>query len=107
MATIGSIDLNGLAAILSREAFDTEQLHHDPEYANISWGAQGQLSDPLDLYDTWHQLAQGGLGGDYGDQIADLEAAQDSTLPVYRDRVTALTATLSDVASELEATAAC
>ena len=107
MATIGSIDLNGLAAILSREAFDTEQLHHDPGYANISWGAQGQLSDPLDLYDTWHQLAQGGLGGDYGDQIADLEAAQDSTLPVYRDRVTALTATLSDVASELEATAAC
>ena len=107
MAEIGSIDLNGLASILSREAFDTELLHHDPDYANISWGAQGQLSNPIDLYDTWHELAMGGLGGDFSDQIAALEGAQDDTLPVYRDRVTALAATLNDVAAELEATAAC
>ncbi|HEY6566334.1 MAG TPA: M28 family peptidase [Actinomycetota bacterium] len=107
MAKIGSVDLNGLAAILSREAFDTEQLHHDPGYANISWGAQGQLSNPIDLYDTWHELAAGGLGGDFADQIADLEAAKATTLPVYRDRVTALTTSVNDVAAELEQVTAC
>jgi len=46
---VGGVDLNGLALYLSHRGFLVEQLHHDPTYANISWGAQGQLSEPIDL----------------------------------------------------------
>lgn len=54
---VGGVDLNGLAAILSRASFDVEQLHHDPGYENISWGGQGQLSEPIDLFDLYRALA--------------------------------------------------
>ncbi len=59
---VGSVDLNGLAAILSRESFMVEQLHHDPGYENISWGGQGQLSEPLDLFGEYRALGKAGRG---------------------------------------------
>jgi Peptidase family M28 len=106
---VGGVDLNSLAAILGRRAFAVEQLHHDPDYANISWGAQGQLSEPLDLFDTFHALGKASRGEavDPSVLLADLRGAKRYALHVYRDRVTGVAATLDAMAAELEAAAAC
>ncbi len=103
------VDLNSLATILSREAFLVEQLHHDPGYANISWGAQGSLSEPLDLYGLVHALGRAGTGGpaDRAAWLSELKSARAFALGVYRDRVAGLATTLDAVAGELEAAATC
>jgi len=103
------VDLNSLAQILSREAFEVEQLHHDPGYENISWGAQGQLSEPLDLYGLMRALGKASRGGpaDPGAWLADLRDARRYALGVYRDRVSQVAETLDQVAVELEAATTC
>ena len=105
--SIARIDLNGLAPILSRAPFLEEQMHHDPGYDRISWGAQGQLSDPIDLYGVWHKVASSRPRTDFDQQIERLRAARAATIPVYRARIDGLIASVNDVAAELEAVAAC
>jgi hypothetical protein len=56
------VDLTSLADILGREAFEVEQLHHSPDYENLSWGAQGQLSEPLDLFKVYLGLGKAARG---------------------------------------------
>jgi hypothetical protein len=103
------VDLTSLAALLSRESFLVEQLHHDPGYENISWGGQGQLPEPLDLFSEFRALGKASRGKDIdGASVLDaLRDARGTTLGVYRGRVTELAATIDAVASELEAAAAC
>jgi len=107
--SVGWVDLNSLATILSREGFRVEQLHHDPGYENISWGGQGQLSEPIDLFALSGELgkASGGGSTDPAAWRAELRDARRYALGVYRERVTEVAATLDAVAAELEAAAAC
>ena len=106
---VGGVDLNGLAAILSRASFDVEQLHHDPDYENISWGGQGQLSEPIDLFEVYRALAKAGAGGPTHPAawLAELRTARRGALGTYRDRVTEVAATIDAVAAELEAVPSC
>lgn len=106
---IGGVDLNSLALYLSRKGFLVEQLHHDPNYANISWGAQGQLSEPIDLYRLWEEVGRAGKSGgvDRSAWLAELRRARHTALVTYRDRVERLAATINAVAAQLEAAAAC
>jgi hypothetical protein len=106
---VGAVDLNGLAAILSRASFEVEQLHHDPGYERISWGGQGQLSEPLDLYALYRALGRAGTGGPADPQVwlRELRAARGTTVEVYRDRVREVAATIDATAVELEAVPAC
>ncbi len=106
---VGAVDLNGLAAILSRASFDVEQLHHDPDYEHISWGAQGQLSEPLDLFAVYRALGKAGSGGptDPTGWLRELRTARRDALGVYRDRVTEVAATIDAVAAELKAVPSC
>jgi hypothetical protein len=106
---IGGVDLNSLALYLSRRGFLVEQLHHDPTYANISWGAQGQLSEPIDLYRLWEEVGKASRSGgaDRPAWLAELHAARSTALITYRDRVEGLAATINAVAAQLEAAVAC
>jgi hypothetical protein len=106
-ASIAGIDLNGLASILSEPGFATELLHHDPAYERISWGEQGQLTTPIDLYDTWHELASADPGDVLQGQIDHLKQVRAQTAPVYRERIDRLIAIAHDVTEQLEAVAAC
>jgi hypothetical protein len=105
--SIANIDLNGLASILSEPGFATELLHHDPAYERISWGAQGQLTTPIDLYDAWHELSSAKAGAVLQEQIDHLKQVRAHTAPIYRERIAGLIAVADDVAAELEAVAAC
>jgi hypothetical protein len=110
LGTMTYIDMNFLAPILSRPGFDAEQLHHSPGYAKISWGGQGQLTEPIDLYDLWHAIAATSgpsPGGDFSAEVAELTSIRDGLVPVYQDRVTFLAGTIDQIASHLEAAAAC
>jgi N-acetylated-alpha-linked acidic dipeptidase len=110
LTTITNIDLNFLAPIVSRAGFDAEQLHHSPGYAKISWGGQGQLYEPIDLYDLWHGIAASSgpaPGGDFSSEIVELTSIRDGLIPVYQARVGALADTLDDVAHHLELAAMC
>jgi len=106
---IGGVDLNSLALYLSHRGFLVEQLHHDPTYANISWGAQGQLSEPIDLYRLWEEVGKASRSGgaDSSAWLAELRAARSTALVTYRDRVEGLAATINAVAAQLEAAVAC
>ena len=106
---VGAIDLVSLAGILSRQSFLVEQLHHDPDYENISWGGQGQLSDPLDLFTEYRALGRARRGGpvDSGSLLDALLVARTSTRAVFRDRVSQLAETIDDVASELNEADSC
>jgi hypothetical protein len=106
---VGAVDLNGLAAILSRESFRVEQLHHDPGYENISWGGQGQLTEPIDLYAVFRQLDRASRGGAIDPVLwdAQLRNARRYARDVYRDRVSQVAATLDAVAAEIEAVRSC
>jgi hypothetical protein len=106
---VSAVDLNPLAQILSRASFAVELLHHDPGYENISWGGQGQLSEPLDLFALYHALARAGDGGaiDRSAWLDELRSARGYALGVYRGRVDQVAATLDAIAEELEAAAAC
>jgi hypothetical protein len=106
-ASLANIDLNGLASILSEPGFATELLHHDPAYERISWGGQGQLTTPIDLYDTWHELSSAKAGAVLQEQVDHLKQVRASTAPVYRERIDHLIAIADDVAAQLEAVAAC
>lgn len=103
------VDLTSLADILDREAFDVEQLHHSPGYERLSWGAQGQLSEPLDLFGVYRHLAKAARGnvGDPESWRVELKDARAYAIDVYRARVDEITATLDAMATELEAAAAC
>ena len=105
--SIANIDLNGLASILSHPGFATELLHHDPAYERISWGGQGQLTTPIDLYDTWHELSSADPGTVMQGQIDHLKHVRAQTAPVYRERIDRLIATAHDVTMQLEAVTAC
>ena len=108
--TMTNIDMNFLAPILSRPGFDAEQRHHTPGYAKISWGAQGQLTEPIDLYDLWHEIATTSgpsPGGDFSAEVAELTSVRDGLIPVYQDRVEYLADTIDHVASHLEDAATC
>lgn len=110
LGSIENIDMNFLAPIVSRAGFEEQQKHHSPDYDKISWGAQGQLTNPLDLYDLWHSISDAAgpaPGGDFSAEIAQLEAARDGLVPEYHSRVDALATTLNNVALHLEAAAAC
>ena len=110
LGTMTYIDMNFLAPILSRPGFDAEQLHHTPGYAKISWGAQGQLTEPIDLYDMWHAIAATSgpsPGGDFSAEIAELTTIRNGLVPVYQARVAGLAQTMDDVSERLEAAAAC
>jgi Iap family predicted aminopeptidase len=104
-----NVDLVSLATVLSREAYEVELLHHDPDYENISWGGQGHLSDPLDLYGLWRDLgrAANGKGADRPAMLDELREARAYVLDVYRDRVTELATTMDTISAGLEAAAAC
>jgi hypothetical protein len=106
---IGGVDLNSLALYLSHRGFLVEQLHHDPTYANISWGAQGQLSEPIDLYRLWEEVGKVSRSGgaDSSAWLSELRAARSTALTTYRDRVEGLAATINAVAAQLEAAVAC
>ena len=103
------VDLTSLADVLSREAFEVEQLHHSPGYENLSWGGQGQLSDPIDLYRLYRDLGKAARGGPTHRNawIDELKEAKAYAVGVYRDRVVQIAATLDAMATELEAVAAC
>jgi Iap family predicted aminopeptidase len=103
------VDLNPLAPILSRASFEVELLHHDPGYENISWGGQGQLSEPLDLFALYHSLVRAANGGavDRSAWLDELRSARGYALGVYRGRVDQVAATLDAIAEELEAAASC
>ncbi|MFN8233416.1 MAG: hypothetical protein U0V56_08085, partial [Actinomycetota bacterium] len=106
---VGAVDLNGLAAILSRASFEVEQLHHDPGYERISWGGQGQLSEPLDLYAVYRALGRARAGGPAhpGAWMRELRSARRTTVDLYRDRVDGLAQTVDQVADELGAVPSC
>ena len=78
-----------------------------PPYERISWGEQGQLTTPLDLYDTWHELSSANAGSVLQGQIDHLKQVRAQTAPVYRERIDRLIATAHDVTMQLEAVAAC
>jgi len=102
------VDLTSLADILDREAFLVEQLHHSPGYENLSWGAQGQLSEPLDLFKVYRGLGKASRGKAADPAwLVELRAAKADAVGVYRDRVDEIVATLDAMAAELEAAAAC
>ena len=105
--SIASIDLNGLASILSEPGFATELLHHDPAYERISWGGQGQLTTPIDLYDTWHKLSSVKAGAVLQEEIDHLKQVRATTAHVYRERISGLISVADDVTEQLEAVAAC
>ena len=105
--SIAGIDLNGLASILSRPGFQEELLHHDPSYERISWGAQGQLTVPIDLYDMWHTVAAAKAGAVLQPEIDQLKAIRTQTAVVYRARIDALIATVNAVAAQLNAVTDC
>jgi hypothetical protein len=103
------VDLTSLADILDRQAFEVEQLHHSPDYENLSWGAQGQLAEPLDLYSVYRGLgkAAGGKDADPDGWLATLKDAKAYEVGVYRERVAEVSATLDAMSTELEAAAVC
>jgi Iap family predicted aminopeptidase len=105
--SISSIDLNSLASILSPPGFKTELLHRDPSYERLSWGAQGQLTVPIDLYDMWHTVAAAKAGTVLQTEIDELKTIRAQTAVVYRARIDGLIASTDAVAAQLEAVAAC
>lgn len=110
LGTITNVDMNFLAPIFSRPGFDAEQRHHSPGYVKISWGGQGQLTEPIDLYDMWHAIASTSgpaPGGDFTTEIAELTSIRDGLVPVYQARVDGLADTLDEIAARLEAVVAC
>jgi len=108
-AATGAVDLTSLASILSRESFEVERLHHDPGYAKLSWGSQGQLLVPIDLFGVYRALGRAANGGstDPSSWLAELRDARGAALGIYRERVTEVASTLDAVAAELEAIPAC
>jgi hypothetical protein len=106
---VGAVDLNSLAELLDREAFEVELVHHSPGYERLSWGALGQPSEPIDLFRVSEGLGRAARGGAaHPDAWLDqLRAAKAYAVGVYRDRVAQVTSTLESIASELEAAAAC
>jgi hypothetical protein len=110
LGTMTNIDMNFLAPVLSRPGFDAEQRHHSPGYARISWGGEGQLTEPIDLYDMWHSIAASSgpaPGGDFASEIDELTSIRDGLIPVYQARVVGLADTLDRIAVHLEAATAC
>ena len=93
------------APLLSKPTFDLEQLHHDPSYAKISYGAQGQLVPLPDLWSMWWGLGSGSVSGAVA--IAQLKPLLASEITLYQQRVAELVTTMNEVAAELNAAAVC
>ena len=105
--SIASTDLNSLASILSPPGFQEELLHHDPGYERLSWGAQGQLTVPIDLYDMWHTVAAAKAGTVLQPEIDELKTVRAQTAVVYRARIDGLITTANAVSAQLEAVVDC
>jgi hypothetical protein len=105
---VGGVDLNGLAAILSRAAFDVEQLHHDPGTRTSRGADRAALGADRSVRSV--PSARGpGSGGrrDPAGWLAELRTARREALAVYRGRVTEVAATIDATATELEAVPSC
>ena len=70
-------------------------------------GGAGQLTTPIDLYDTWHTLSSVKAGAVLQEEIDHLKQVRATTAHVYRERISGLILVADDVTKQLEAVAAC
>lgn len=96
---------NRWVPLLSKPTFELEQLHHDPSYAKLGFGALAQLVPLPDLWSMWWGLRSGKMSASTA--LAELRPLLASEITLYRQRVAELVTTMNDVAAELNAAAAC
>ena len=109
LTQLARVDTNSLAPIASKDAYEIDLKYHQTDYEKASWVTQSQFPPLLDLYDLWHSINDKGTKGqtDFSSEIKELKPMLASQTQVYRDRIAQVTATLTEVTTELEAAAAC